>query len=68
MMTEAALLEIIKRLPSEKAQEVYDFALFLDDVNRRSNQLSKEGRLEGFSSENEMVDFIDEVGQFIYAD
>ena len=61
-------MEIIKRLPEAKAQEVYDFALFLDDINKRSNQVSSAERLEGFSSEDEMIDYINDVGRLVYED
>jgi len=67
-MTEDKLLEVVKRLPPNKAQEVYDFALFLDVSNRKSSQVSPNTRLESFVSEDEMIDYIKDVGRLIYAD
>jgi len=66
MMTESMLLEIIRKLPPKRVQEVYDFASFLaqkadEDFSGRSD------RIEGFSSESEMIDFINDIGTTVYA-
>ena len=67
-MTEAQLLEIVKRLPPNKAQEVYDFALFLDETSRGANQKAQDHLLEGFVSEDEMISYINDVGRLVFAD
>ena len=65
-MTESMLLEIIRKLPPQKVQEVYDFASFLaqisnDDISDRPEAI------EGFSSEDEMLSFINDIGKTVYA-
>jgi hypothetical protein len=64
-MTEAALLKIIHEVPSSKRQELYDFARFL--ANNYSGMDGRE-RIAAFESENEMIDFIDDIGKHVYAD
>jgi hypothetical protein len=64
-MTETALLDIVKRVPTAKRQELYDFARFLIDDHSRSRS---HDRIAAFESEDEMIDFINDVGKAIYAD
>jgi hypothetical protein len=64
-MTEIALLNIIKKVPPSKTQELYDFARFLVDNYSTAQQ---ENRIAAFESEDEMIDFINDVGRTIYAD
>jgi hypothetical protein len=63
-MSDAMLLEIIRRLPPEKAQEIYDFASFLDQTYPAAATPNK---LEGFGSEDEMLDYINDIGRKVYA-
>jgi hypothetical protein len=67
-MTESQLLELIRRLPPNKAQEVYDFALFLDESMKRNAINTPDKRIEGFTSEGEMIDYINDVGRLVYGD
>jgi hypothetical protein len=64
-MTEARLLKIIREIPASKRQELYDFARFLS--NRYSGADGRE-RIAAFESENEMIDFINDIGKSVYAD
>ena len=64
-MTEMALLDMVRKIPQSKRQELYDFAYFL--VEKYSNIHSKE-RIAAFESEDEMIDFINDIGKQIYAD
>jgi hypothetical protein len=66
-MTDAALLELVKRLPPTKAQELYDFARFLAQSCPAAEVSYSTDKLEGFNSEDEMVDYINDVGRLIYA-
>ncbi|MCL1798243.1 MAG: DUF2281 domain-containing protein [Eggerthellaceae bacterium] len=67
-MTESQLLEVVRQLPPNKAQEVYDFALFLSSAAGRSIQRAPNKRIEGFSSEAEMLDYANDIGKIVYAD
>ena len=64
-MTEAALLEMARQVPQHKRQELYDFARFL--VKKYADEPGGD-RIAAFESENEMLDFINDVGPRIYAD
>ncbi|MDR1785915.1 MAG: DUF2281 domain-containing protein [Spirochaetaceae bacterium] len=64
-MTETALLNMARQIPQTKRQELYDFAYFL--VEKYANAQSKK-RIAAFESEDEMVDFINDVGKQVYAD
>jgi hypothetical protein len=64
-MTETALLDMVRQVPQYKRQELYDFAYFL--VEKYADEHS-ENRIAAFESENEMIDFINDVGRQIYAD
>jgi hypothetical protein len=63
-MTEAALLNMIDKVPPSKRQELYDFARFLVDNYATAHDRE---RIESFESENEMVDFINDIGTTVYA-
>ncbi|MDR0501207.1 MAG: DUF2281 domain-containing protein [Coriobacteriales bacterium] len=64
-MSDAALLEIIRRLPPEKAQEIYDFATFLYNAYRV--ELPESEKIDGFASEDEMISYINDIGRIVYA-
>ena len=64
-MTETILLEMARQVPQSKRQELYDFAYFL--VTKYASEQDEE-RISGFESENEMLDFINDVGKSVYAD
>jgi hypothetical protein len=67
-MTDAVLLDIVKRLPPDKAQELYDFALFLAQSVAAGDDAVATDRIAAFESETEMVDYINDVGRYAYAD
>ena len=60
-----AFLDITRQIPPSKQQELYDFASFL--AEKYANVQSKE-RIAAFESEEEMINFINEVGMQVYAD
>jgi len=64
-MTEMALLDMARQVPQYKRQELYDFARFLVEkyVDARGEE-----RIAAFESEDEMIDFINDVGKQVYAD
>ena len=62
-MTETALLEMARQIPQNKRQELYDFACFLVEKYAHNTE-----RIAAFESEDEMIDFIDDVGRQVYAD
>jgi hypothetical protein len=62
-MTDVALLEMVRRVPAAKRQELYDFARFLVETYAEDR-----GGIEPFGSEDEMIAFIADVGQSVYAD
>jgi hypothetical protein len=64
-MTEMALLDIARQIPQSKRQELYDFANFL--MEKYAN-VHTEDRIEAFESENEMIEFINDIGKHVYAD
>ena len=64
-MTETALLDMVRHIPQHKRQELYDFARFL--AEKYTNEQSEE-RIAAFESEDEMIDFITDVGGQVYAD
>jgi len=64
-MTETILLDMARQVPQSKRQELYDFAYFL--VTKYAN-VQEEERISAFESENEMIDFINDVGKLVYAD
>ncbi|MCL2602546.1 MAG: DUF2281 domain-containing protein [Treponema sp.] len=64
-MTEAVLLEMARSLPQDKRQELYDFAHFL--VKKYADEHDGK-RIAAFESEDEMLDFINDVGRQVYAD
>jgi len=64
-MTEMALLDIARQVPLNKRQELYDFACFLVEKYVNSHD---EKRIAAFESEDEMIDFINDVGKQVYAD
>jgi hypothetical protein len=64
-MTETALLDMARQIPQSRRQELYNFARFL--VEQYANT-SKEERIAAFESEDEMIDFINDVGRQVYAD
>jgi hypothetical protein len=66
-MTDSALLELVKRLPPTKAQELYDFARFLAQSCPATEASNSTEKLEGFNSEDEMIDYINDVGRLVYA-
>jgi hypothetical protein len=63
-MTEMTLLDMARQVPQYKRQELYDFACFL--VEKYADMHSGE-RIAAFESEDEMIDFINDVGSQIYA-
>jgi hypothetical protein len=67
-MTDAALLEIVRRLPPGKAQELYDFARFLAQSCPDPETPSTAETIEGFASEDEMINYINDIGKLVYAD
>jgi hypothetical protein len=66
-MTESMLLEVIKELPPDKVQEVYDFARFLAQSRSNDAADNSHGRIAAFESEDEMLDFVNYVGKSVYA-
>jgi len=64
-MTEMALLDMARQIPQSRQQELYNFARFL--VEQYANT-SKEERITAFESEDEMIDYINDVGRQVYAD
>ena len=64
-MTETTLLDMARQVPQYKQQELYDFACFL--VEKYADARSGE-RIAAFESEDEMIDFINDVGKQVYAD
>ena len=64
-MTETALLEMARQIPQNKRQELFDFACFL--VEKYANVPGTE-RIAAFETENEMIDFINDIGKHVYAD
>ena len=64
-MTEMALLDMVRQIPRHKRQELYDFARFLTE--KYTNE-QREERIAAFESEDEMIDFITDVGGQVYAD
>jgi hypothetical protein len=64
-MTEMALLDMARQIPQSKRQELYNFARFL--VEQYTNTPTKD-RIAAFESEDEMIDFINDVGRQVYAD
>jgi len=64
-MTEMALLEMTRQIPQSRQQELYNFARFL--VEQYADNPQKE-RIAAFESEDEMIDFINNVGSQVYAD
>jgi len=64
-MTEMALLDMARQVPQSKQQELYDFASFL--VEKYADTRNEE-RISAFESEDEMIDFINDVGKQVYAD
>jgi hypothetical protein len=63
-MTEMTLLDMARQVPQYKRQELYDFACFL--VEKYADAHSAE-RIAAFESEDEMIDFINDVGSQVYA-
>jgi hypothetical protein len=63
-MTETALLDMVRQVPQYKRQELYDFARFL--VEKYTNTRGEE-RIAAFESEDEMIDFINDIGKQVYA-
>ena len=63
-MTEMTLLDMARQVPQHKRQELYDFARFL--VEKYTDMHGTE-RIAAFESEDEMIDFINDVGRQIYA-
>ena len=53
-----------RQVPQHKRQELYDFARFL--VEKYTDMHGAE-RIAAFESEDEMIDFINDVGRQIYA-
>jgi hypothetical protein len=66
-MTEMALLDMVRHIPENKRQELYDFAHFLAEKYKYTNVQSGE-RIAAFESEDEMIDFINDIGRQVYAD
>jgi hypothetical protein len=64
-MTEIALLDMVRQIPQHKRQELYDFAHFL--VEKYANT-RREECIAAFESEDEMIDFINDIGRQVYAD
>ena len=64
-MTEMALLDIARQIPQSRQQELYNFARFL--AEQYANTTNEE-RIAAFESENEMIDFINDIGRQAYAD
>ena len=64
-MTETTLLAMARQVPQNKRQELYDFARFL--VEKYATAHSAE-RIAAFESEDEMIDFINDIGRQVYAD
>jgi hypothetical protein len=64
-MTEMALLDMVRHIPQNKRQELYDFAHFLAEkyTHTRSGE-----RIAAFESEDEMIDFITGIGGQVCAD
>ena len=64
-MTEIALLDIARQIPQSKRHELYNFARFLAE---QYANIPKDEHITAFESENEMIDFINDVGKVVYAD
>ena len=64
-MTETALLDAVRKIPQTKQQELYDFVYFL--VEKYATSHAKE-HIAAFESEDEMIDFINDIGKQVYAD
>jgi len=64
-MTEMVLLDMARQVPQYKRQELYDFARFLVE---KYVDTHGENRIAAFESEDEMIDFINDVGKQVYAD
>jgi hypothetical protein len=64
-MTEMTLLDMVRQVPQHKRQELYDFARFLVEKYAIAHS---EDRIAAFESEDEMIDFINNVGRQLYAD
>ena len=64
-MTEMALLDMARQIPPSRRQELYDFARFL--VEQYAHTSEKE-RIAAFESEDEMINFINDIGKQVYAD
>jgi len=66
-MPEMALLDKARQLPQARWQELYDFACFL--VEKYANvPIPREERIAAFESEDEMIDFINDIGRQVYVD
>ena len=64
-MTETTLLEMARQVPQNKRQELYDFARFLVEKYTETHGID---RIEAFETEDEMIDFINDIGKHAYAD
>jgi hypothetical protein len=64
-MTEAALLEMVRKVLLSRRQELYDFARFLVDTY---GDVKSDEKIGAFESEDEMLDFINDIGGAVYAD
>jgi hypothetical protein len=64
-MTEMALLDMARKIPQSRRQELYNYARFLVE---QYADVSDEERIAAFATENEMIDFINDVGRQVYAD
>jgi hypothetical protein len=63
-MTEMALLDVVRHIPEHKRQELYDFAHFLAE---KYTNVQSEERIAAFESEDEMIDFITDIGRQVAA-
>jgi hypothetical protein len=64
-MTETALLDVARQIPQSKRQELYDFAYFLFE---KYAKVPNRERIAAFESEDEMIDFINDIGKQVYED
>ena len=58
-------MDIVRHIPQHKRQELYDFAHFLAE---KYTNVQSEERIAAFETEDEMIDFINDIGSQVYAD
>ena len=56
-------MDMVRHIPQNKRQELYDFAHFLAE---KYTNVQSEERIAAFESEDEMIDFITDIGGQVY--